>query len=460
MNWNTMNNNYLINKYSKAGPRYTSYPTVPNWVEHGIDPENWKRKLESISINQLKNEGISIYIHLPYCESLCTFCACHKRITKNHEVESTYISALKQEWQLYLDSFKEIPVLKELHLGGGTPSFFSPENLTSLLTEILSGVEIAKNKVFSFEGHPNNTTEKHLQTLFNLGFRRVSFGVQDYDLKVQNAIHRLQPFEAVKNVTDKARKIGYTSISHDLVFGLPFQTLDSIYYTVKKTLELQPDRIAFYSYAHVPWLKGNGQRGFLDSDLPTPHKKRELYEFGLQLFEEAGYSEVGMDHFALPSDELFEAMQNGSLHRNFMGYTTQTSKILIGLGASAISDLGDIYSQNLKNIESYKNSLENLEFPLEKGLELTDLDVFIKQQILNIMCGFETSWTEEDLDMLNKSKLLEELSEFENDGLLLLKENGIMVTEMGKPFVRNISMAFDQYLTDLKPHQKLFSQTI
>ena len=455
-----MNQQELIQKYAKTGPRYTSYPTVPNWNSEAFNEIVWETKLASLSENQLKNEGISIYVHLPYCESLCTFCACHKRITKNHGVEVSYIAALLSEWQLYLRAFGTKPTINEIHLGGGTPSFFSAENLKMLINGILKEANVSENKAFSFEGHPNNTTEEHLLTLYNLGFRRVSFGVQDFDNVVQKSINRIQSFETVKNITQISRDIGYTSISLDLVFGLPFQTEVTIKDTIFKTLQLRPDRIAFYSYAHVPWIKGNGQRGFNDEDLPKPNEKRKLYELGLQMFEDSGYSEIGMDHFALPYDELFIAMKNGVLHRNFMGYTTQTSKNLIGLGASAISEIYGAFSQNIKDINLYKQAIQASEFPVEKGHELSPQDQFVKSQIRNLMCDFETKWTLEDMNLVDFDTIFNNLEEFQDDGLLSFTNNSVKVNEIGKPFVRNICMVFDQYLNTELHSEKLFSQTI
>ena len=336
----------LIQKYNVPGPRYTSYPTVPYWNENSFTTEDWTERLKIQFDDYVESEGISLYIHLPFCESLCTFCGCHKRITKRHEVENPYISAVLKEWDLYLQLLEDKPFVREIHLGGGTPTFFSPKNLTRLIKGILKDSLLAIDYNFSFEGHPNNTSKEHLQALYDLGFRRVSYGVQDYNLEVQKAIHRIQPFENVKKVTEWAREIGYTSVGHDIIFGLPYQTLEHVKYTIEKTKELKPDRIAFYSYAHVPWIKGNGQRGYSEEHLPSPELKREQYETGKQWLEKMGYAEIGMDHFALPNDELFEAMNNKTLHRNFMGYTTSPSKIMLGLGVSAISDSWTAFSQN------------------------------------------------------------------------------------------------------------------
>src|SRR5690606_6372049 len=272
--------NSLIQKYNIPGPRYTSYPTVPYWNEDTFSVQKWTSSLVTSFNESNASEGISLYIHLPFCESLCTFCGCNKRITKQHSVEDIYLNAVLKEWNLYLNLFNEKPIIKEMHLGGGTPTFFSPDNLKRLIDGIFKDAKRADDYEFSFEGHPNNTTREHLQSLYNLGFRRVSYGVQDYNETVQKAIHRIQPFENVKYVTEQAREIGYTSVGHDIIFGLPFQTLEDVERTILKTKELLPDRLAFYSYAHVPWIKGNGQRGFNEDDLPTPEIKRKQYELG------------------------------------------------------------------------------------------------------------------------------------------------------------------------------------
>ncbi len=256
----------LVQKYDIPGPRYTSYPTVPYWNMQTFSGKNWKSTLKQSFDESNSTEGISLYIHLPFCESMCTFCGCHKRITKRHDVEVPYIKSVLKEWKLYCELFSQKPIIRELHLGGGTPTFFTPRNLKFLIDGIFKRAKRAEDHEFSFEGHPNNTTREHLQVLYDAGFRRVSYGVQEYNETVQKAIHRIQSFESVKAVTDIAREIGYTSVGHDIIFGLPHQTLDHVEETILKTKELMPDRLAFYSYAHVPWLKGNGQRGYKDAD--------------------------------------------------------------------------------------------------------------------------------------------------------------------------------------------------
>lgn len=450
----------LIQKYNVPGPRYTSYPTVPYWDETTFSAENWKKSFIQSFSESNSSEGISLYIHLPFCESLCTFCGCHKRITKRHEVENPYIEAVLKEWNLYCDLFPEKPIIKEIHLGGGTPTFFSPENLEHLINGIFKRAEKAKEHEFSFEGHPNNTSREHLQKLYDLGFRRVSFGVQDYSEKVQKAIHRIQPFHNVAKVTFWAKEIGYTSISHDLIFGLPFQSLENIIDTIEKTKALSPDRLAFYSYAHVPWIKGNGQRGFKDEDVPKDDEKRRLYEVGKQLLAKKGYHEIGMDHFAIKKDSMFSAFQEGKLHRNFMGYTSSKTQLMIGLGTSSISDSWYGFAQNEKTLEDYYARLENNEIPVSKGHILSDEDLIIRRHILNLMCQFTTSWDENHLYFNEIPEVLIQLQEMENDGLVILQHNAITVTEKGKPFVRNICMAFDLRLKRNAPQTQLFSMTV
>ncbi|WOC50759.1 oxygen-independent coproporphyrinogen III oxidase [Bergeyella porcorum] len=452
-------NKSLIDKYNIPGPRYTSYPTVPFWDDNSFSAELWKNSVIKAFNESNNTEGISLYIHLPFCESLCTFCACHKRITKQHSVERPYLETVLKEWELYLQLFGEKPTIKELHLGGGTPTFFSPENLKTLLEGIFSKANIAEKPEFSFEGHPNNTTREHLQTLYDLGFRRCSFGVQDYDLEVQKAINRVQPFENVERVTQWAREIGYTSISHDLVFGLPHQNWDKMEFTIRKTMELKPDRLAFYSYAHVPWIKGVGQRGFDENDLPSGEEKRKLYENGKQLLEDLGYKEVGMDHFSLEHDELYQSLINGNIHRNFMGYSSSKTLLMVGLGMSAISDSWYAFAQNEKTVEDYQKRVEAGEIPVVRGHILTEEDLIIRQHILNLMCRLETSWSENTyLPEIQQS--LEKLKEMEADGLVKLSENHITITEKGRAFTRNVAMTFDLRMLRKQPETRIFSMTV
>ena len=447
----------LIQKYNVPGPRYTSYPTVPFWKTEEFTKQLWIESFQKSFKESNQSEGISLYIHLPFCESLCTFCACHKHITKRHEVEEDYISTVLKEWNLYCNLVDEKPIIKEIHLGGGTPTFFAPDQLQRLIQGILSTSHLHKDYEFSFEGHPNNTTYTHLKTLYDLGFTRVSFGVQDYNEKVQKAIHRIQPFEQVQKVTQQAREIGYKSISHDLIFGLPHQTLEDVIYSIKKTKELQPDRISFYSYAHVPWVKGVGQRGFNENDLPKDEAKRELYEVGKQMLEEQGYLEVGMDHFALESDSLYQSMIDGKLHRNFMGYTSQKTQLMVGLGMSSISDSWYGFAQNVKTVKEYQAILNKGEIPVFRGHLLSDEDLKVRKAILDLMCQFST-----DTSKLSQSIQMDAdaLSELKSDEIIQWKDKEVQILKSGRSFVRNVCMAFDQYLIKAQKKQQLFSLTV
>ena len=452
--------NLLIQKYNVPGPRYTSYPTVPFWKNDKLTQKEW---IYSINVNRntFHSDEISLYIHLPYCESLCTFCGCHKRITKNHAVEEPYIDTVLKEWKIYLSLLDFQPVIKELHFGGGTPTFFRPTELKRLLIGLFntSNVDPEKHEL-SFEAHPNNTTEEHLQTLYDFGFRRLSLGIQDYSPVVQKAINRIQPFENVKKAHDFAKKIGYTSISHDLVFGLPKQHIEDIQSTIDKTLQLMPDRISLYSYAHVPWIKGNGQRGYDEKDLPQSEEKRALYELSKELLETAGYIEVGMDHFALKHDELSKAMHSKSLHRNFMGYTTKSTSMMLGLGMSSISDSWFGFAQNEKSVEDYIEVVNQGRLPVFRGHILSELDVIIRRHILDLMCHFETIIDEKSIVQPLFPEIKNRLSELIKDGFVQIQDQKVIITEEGIPFVRNCCMAFDQDLNNSTSGERMFSKTI
>lgn len=449
----------LIKKYNVPVPRYTSYPTVPLWNKEIISADGWMGIVKKSFIESNQEKGISLYIHLPFCESLCTYCGCNTRITKNHKVEEGYIEAVLSEWQMYLEQFDEKPVVRALHLGGGTPTFFSPDNLQYLLNGILEPAIVPQHHDFSFEGHPNNTTEAHLQVLFDLGFRRVSFGIQDLDLKVQLAIHRIQPFKNVATVTEVARKIGYTSTNFDLIYGLPFQTPDSVASTIDKVLQLMPERIAFYSYAHVPWMKP-GQRGYSEADLPDNEEKRKLYEIGREKFIAHGYKDIGMDHFALPNDALCFAAENKRLHRNFMGYTDCNTDLLIGLGTSAISDAKYGYMQNEKVVETYKIHVLKKELAIFKSHTMSDEDLLIRQHILRLLCTGSLCFDDALLKILGM-EAMHQFFVMQDEGLIALSERKLQVTAKGEAFIRNIAMVLDVRLRQSKPaSEPVFSKAI
>lgn len=448
----------LISKYNIPVPRYTSYPTVPFWEKTPTE-EEWLAEVKKTFTATNETDGISLYMHLPFCESLCTYCACNTRITVNHKVETPYIQALIKEWQIYLNTFGEKPNIKEIHLGGGTPTFFSAENLHHLITEILKNANVLPNAEFSFEAHPSNTSKEHLITLYDLGFKRISFGIQDFDLKVQDAINRFQTFEEVESIVNAAREVGYESVNFDLVYGLPFQTLDGILNTISQVIQLKPERIAFYSYAHVPWIKP-GQRKFTELDLPVDSIKRELYEKGREVFQANGYQEIGMDHFALNNDQLYLASQNKSLHRNFMGYTPHHTQLLIALGASSISDSWTGFIQNTKTVEEYQKVIELGHLAIFKGHKLNEEDLVLRKHILNIMCNGYTNWKNKTDQCDEIYFALKRLKEMEKDGLVKIEPFELNVTTEGKAFLRNICMCFDARYWAKTPQAKIFSSAV
>jgi oxygen-independent coproporphyrinogen III oxidase len=445
-------NPLLISKYNQPVPRYTSYPTVPFWNE-SLPIDVWKEAFEKQFHLLNSSEGISIYVHLPFCEKLCTYCGCNKKITTNHKVEDEYLDALEKEWRIYRRLMNETPVIRAIHLGGGTPTFFSPANLQRLMSILLKGCIVHPFPEFSLEGHPNNTTEAHLKVLYAAGFRRVSYGVQDNDPEVQRVINRIQPIENVKSVTDMARTIGYSSVNYDLIYGLPLQTLQSIEKTIKQVIELRPDRIAFYSYAHVPWTS-KGQRLFNESHLPSAAQKIELYLKGKALLIEAGYHDIGMDHFALPHDDLYKAWKTGKLHRNFMGYTTQLTTMLVGLGVSSISDVGNAFAQNAKTLHDYYADINANKLPTRKGYILSDEDLAFKRYIIDISCKGSTDFRKEDLPLLEEFSF-KQLEVFQRDNLLQFDNTQLKLTAQGRYFIRNVCSAFDLHLL----RQKSDSQT-
>lgn len=455
-----MNSHDLLLKYNVPVPRYTSYPTVPFWKESSPNQADWAHLVKTKFEASNSTDGISLYIHLPYCESLCTYCGCNTRITVNHSVETPYIQTVLKEWALYLNLFKDKPLIKELHLGGGTPTFFKPENLKLLIEGITLNCNIHPEAEFSFEAHPANTTETHLQVLYDLNFRRLSLGIQDFDPMVQDTIHRFQSVSQVYEVTQQARSIGYTSINYDIIFGLPKQTEKSIQNTIAEVIRLKPDRIAYYSYAHVPWHKP-GQRKFTEADLPSGTEKRRLYEIGKLMLLDEGYVDIGMDHFSLPNEAMYLAQQNKCLHRNFMGYTDKKTQLLLGLGVSAISDAGNVYGQNVKTIENYRQKIEQGNWAVHKGYILDDRDIYIKGLITELICNFEVTWSENYFETDEILYIYDHLLEMHNDKLIILDGLHIQVKPLGRAFIRNICSVFDMYMYhDTQLQEEKFSKAV
>ncbi|HEX6335098.1 MAG TPA: oxygen-independent coproporphyrinogen III oxidase [Flavisolibacter sp.] len=450
-------NTLLIRKYNQPVPRYTSYPTVPYWNE-AIETERWRDNFKTKFEEQNAINGISLYIHLPFCESLCTYCGCNKKITTNHKVEDEYLLVIEKEWNLYRKLMKQTPIIRELHLGGGTPTFFSPRNLQRLINIILKSSIVHPRHEFSIEGHPNNTTRDHLKVLYQLGFRRISYGVQDNDPVVQRIINRVQPFENVQKATEMAREIGFTSVNFDLIYGLPRQTQESIERTINEVISLRPDRIAFYSYAHVPWTS-RAQRLFDETDLPSAEEKIQLYLKGKEMLMKNGYIDIGMDHFSLPTDELYKAWKQGRLHRNFMGYTTQSTSFMLGLGVSSISDTGNAFAQNHKALTDYYAAINEGRLAVKRGYFLSDEDIAFRRYILDIACKGQTSFAVKDLEALEVFTV-PGLKDLEKDGLVLLDPAGVRITQQGHYFIRNICSTFDLYLQRNAPGRQIFSKAI
>ncbi len=445
----------LLAKYDVPAPRYTSYPTVPYW-EVNPTTEEWVSHLRA-TLKEGQG-GWSLYLHIPYCESLCTFCGCNNIITKDHKKEQPYVDMIVKEWELYMAQVPELleAPLKHIHLGGGTPTFLSAEALTALLTPILSKVKKVEHDFEgSIEVDPRRTNVEQLKALRELGFNRVSMGVQDFNHEVQRLVNRIQPLDITKNLTDAARELGYTSVNFDLIYGLAKQTPETITETAKATVELKPDRIALYSFALVPWIKP-AQRLFKDEDLPKSSEKRDLYEIARKILIDGGYVEVGMDHFALATDNLALAMNEKRLHRNFMGYTDQRTDVLLGMGVSSISETPHSFHQNEKVLPLYEASLKAGKLPTLRGHVLTKEDKIHRQQILDLMTNYEVKFLSEDQE--NKAK--EFLAEMIKDGLVYVEDHSLKVPEQGKPFLRNACVFFDERLKNKQPQTKIFSQSI
>jgi len=445
----------LFQKYDVPVPRYTSYPTVPYWCD-SPDTAEWLTSLNRAF--QQPEMTWAMYVHIPFCETLCTFCGCNTVITRNHREDWSYAESVLREWKSYLrqvPSLRERP-LRQLHLGGGTPTFLSAEHLHKLVGELLSQVNLSPDQFDgSLEVDPRRTTREQLQALAELGFRRISLGVQDFDPEVQRLVNREQPFRQTQEITDISRELGYQSVNFDLIYGLPKQTTASFATTIEQTLELRPDRIALYSLALVPWIKPQ-QRLFKDEDLPQGSEKRELFELAYKRLLDAGYIEIGMDHFALPSDTLAEALHNKQLHRNFMGYAEMRTDVLLGLGVSSISETPDCFHQNEKVLPVYVQRVGKDEIPTLRGHKLTAGDQTQREQILQFMTQGEVSLRPGD----QTQDVREFLADMIRDELVELNASHLRLTEKGRPFLRNACVALDHRLRERHPSTRIFSQAL
>jgi oxygen-independent coproporphyrinogen-3 oxidase len=448
----------LIAKYDVAGPRYTSYPTVPYW-ETTPSASQWIERLDrALAANA--GQGAALYLHIPFCRSLCTYCGCNTRITRSHSIVPPYIQALLAELDIYLRQLQLAQLdCGEIHLGGGTPTFLSVAELESLLAGLFQRARLNAKASASLEVDPRVTGAAQLEVLARYGFRRISLGVQDFDPRVQAIVNRVQSEDQVRQVTEVARALGFDSVSYDLIYGLPLQTSASVDATIDAVCRLRPDRIALYAYAHVPWIKP-GQRRFTELDLPEGDDKRALYELGRERLMTEGYREIGLDHFARDGDSLWQARRGGTLHRNFMGYTTACSRPMIGLGVSSIGDAGDAFAQNEKDLQRYHERVGNGELPLQRGHLLDREDQVLRRHILRLMTGLETRWDEPAEYTEHLATVSLRLAEPAADGLVELEPHGCRVTDRGRAFLRNICMAFDARLSRRLPDKQLFSRTV
>ena len=440
----------LLRRFDVPGPRYTSYPTADRFVEAFGAADLGQALAQRHAGPAALALPLSLYVHVPFCESLCYYCACNKIITKKHERGAAYLDALAKEIELYTAQLRPGQPVTQLHLGGGTPTFLSDGELARLMAMLRRSFALAPGGEFSIEVDPRTVDARRLDHLAELGFNRLSFGVQDFDPQVQQAVHRIQPAEQVFALVEQARRIGFDSINIDLIYGLPRQTAQSFERTLQQVTQLRPDRIALYAYAHLP-ERFKSQRRIVPAELPGAAAKLAMLSQSLAAFSDAGYVYVGMDHFALPSDDLAIAKRQGRLHRNFQGYSTQPDCDLIGLGVSAIGRIGATYSQNAKTLDEYCDLLDQGRLPVVRGLALTRDDLARRAVIMALMCqgqvlfeSIELAWLLAFADYFAPE--LEQLREYEELGLVSIDDSSIRVTAQGWYVVRAIAMAFDRYL--------------
>ena len=438
----------MLQKYDVAGPRYTSYPTADRFVE-AFTEGAYQLALEQRRLG-LAAQPLSIYVHIPFCESLCFFCACNKIVTKHHERSAEYLGYLRREIALQIQHLGAGQSISQLHLGGGSPTFFSDSELSELMVMLKESFNFVEGGEYSIEVDPRTVNEDRLAHLSKLGFNRLSFGVQDFDPEVQKAVHRIQPETQVFSLVDAARRLNFDSVNVDLIYGLPKQTPTSFARTLKQVVSLKPDRVALYAYAHLP-ERFKPQRRIDTYALPAAADKIAMLADALATLMNAGYVYIGMDHFALPNDDLAIAKRQGRLHRNFQGYSTQPDCDLISLGVSAIGRVGNTYSQNAKTLEEYYDALEHNHLPIVRGLALSRDDLVRRAVIMAIMCQGELQYEAIELAYMIDFKSyfaneLAMLAEQETVGMVELDDDGLLVTDMGWFFVRAIAMLFDRYL--------------
>ena len=450
----------FLAKYNRPGPRYTSYPTAPVWDDkfHQADLEEFLHNAESAAT------PLSLYMHLPFCESLCLFCACNVVIQKDKKAAIPYLESLKAEISHVGQFVSRQREVVQFHWGGGTPTYLSPVQLQDLFGHTRERFSFAPNAEIGIEVDPRVTTHEHLATLRTLGFNRLSMGIQDFTPEVQKTINRVQPFELTRDLIVEARRLGFDSVNVDLIYGLPYQTAASFAETIDKVLELNPDRIAMFSYAHVPWLRK--QQGAFQGHLPEGMEKFHIFKTGVRKFTDAGYLYIGMDHFARSGDELAIAQTNRTLHRNFQGYTTKAGADLYGMGVSAISSIGEAYAQNDRALATYQSAVAERGLATMRGYRLNYDDLLRREVITKLLC--HTVVRKREIENTFQIRFddyfhgeLAELRAMRDDGLVLLSDDEMRVTPLGRIFIRNLAMPFDRYLHEQKMDSRpLFSKTL
>ena len=447
-------------KYSKPGPRYTSYPTALEFSD-AFGYEEYIKKIE----NQDATRPLSLYFHLPFCRNACYFCGCNVVFTSKEDKKVRYIGYLKKELEIlskHLDMKREVI---QMHFGGGTPTFFSAEQLKEIIDMIKSYFpNFIEGAEISCEIDPRHIDDAQMKVMSERGFNRVSFGIQDFNEKVQVAVHRVQPYDITKNAMDLARKQNMVSVNTDLIYGLPYQSLETFKETLKLALTLQPDRFAVFNYAHVPWLKKT-MRKIDETTLPSPKEKLEIMQYTIDFLTSNGYKMIGMDHFAKPEDELFKAIEKGELHRNFQGYTTKGGADLIGVGLTSIGEGIDYYAQNFKDMSAYETAIDAGKLPFERGVSLSEDDRIRQYVIMELMSNFKLDIKRfESLYNVKFSEYfadaIEELQTFVDEDLITMDDNTIECSQTGTLLIRNIAMPFDAYMKKHSANKKTFSKTV
>ncbi len=450
----------LLHKYCKAGPRYTSFPTAPYFHE-GFGPKQWEEELRA---SQDKGRDISLYAHIPFCDTLCYYCGCNMIATKDYAKAEAYLGDLFREIDQVAALVNPQRKVRQLHWGGGTPTYLRPDDLRRLYDYLAGKFHIASDAEIGCEMDPRELTREHIKALRDSGFNRVSLGVQDLDDKVQHAVNRVQPEALIREVYDWIRDAGFYSINFDLMVGLPHQTVSSFEQTLDKVIAMAPDRFAVFNYAHVPWMKKH-QKLIQEETLPQLEHRLALQKLVLEKLTAAGYVYIGMDHFARPDDELVKAQRGKTLYRNFQGYTTHKDCDILAFGASAISQTEDVYAQNVKVLSQYREMTLAGKLPIERGLRITQEDKLRRDAITRIMCDLELdkasfgqTWNI-DFDA-HFSDVLKDLEDMQADGLVVLETGKVRVTETGRVFLRNIAMAFDNYLREQTINRPMYSKTV